>query len=133
MSEIKPHHSLIDDEFDAAKKIKALHAELLQRHQERSQAAHHYEAAAEPNDAPQQPVDLGQAIMHQIALRTGARIKMLEVEIVENVILIRGRVPCYYVKQLALQGVFDVVGRDRTSRVELNVSVTQPTMSVADN
>ena len=67
--------------------------------------------------------------MHQIVRRTGARIHMLEVEMVDNVVIIRGYAPCYYVKQLALQGVFDVLGSFRTSRVELNVCVPGPTMS----
>jgi hypothetical protein len=57
----------------------------------------------------------------------------LEVEMVDNVVIIRGYAPCYYVKQLALQGVFDVLGSFRTSRVELNVYGPEPTMSVADS
>ena len=106
------------------------------------------EAPAEPNCAAQQPADaasckqpkhqpvslgLEKAIMHRIVQRTGARIKMLEVEMVDNVVIIRGYAPCYYVKQLALQGVFDVLGSSRTSRVELNVYVPEPTMSVVNS
>jgi hypothetical protein len=108
------------------------------------------EAPGEPNCDPQQPADaasckrpkhqpvslglgLEKAIMHRIVQRTGARIKMLEVEMVDNVVVIRGYAPCYYVKQLALQGVFDVLGSSRTSRVELNVYVPEPTMSVVDS
>jgi len=106
------------------------------------------EVPAEPNCNPQQPADaascknpkhkpvspgLEKAIMHQIMQRTGARIQMLEVERVDNVVIIRGYAPCYYVKQLALQGAFDVLGSFRTSRVELNVYVREPTMSVVDS
>jgi hypothetical protein len=106
------------------------------------------EALAEPNGDPQQPADaasckqprhqpaspgLEKAIMHQIGQRTGARIQMLEVEMVDDVVIIRGYAPCYYVKQLALQAVLDVLGSFRTSRVELNVYVPEPTMSVVDS
>ena len=106
------------------------------------------EVPAEPNCEPQQPADaasckqpkhqpvslgLEKAILHQIVQRTDARIQMLEVEMVDNVVIIRGYAPCYYVKQLALQGVFDVLGSSRTSRVELNVYVPEPTMSVVDS
>ena len=77
--------------------------------------------------------ELDKAIRLQIVQRTSARIKMLEVEIVDNVVIIRGYAPCYYVKQLALQGVFDVLGSSRTSRVELNVDVPEPTMSVVNS
>ena len=76
---------------------------------------------------------LEKAIMRQIVQRTGARIKMLEVEMVDNVVIIRGYASCYYVKQLALQAVLDVLGSFRTSRVELNVHVPEPTMSVVNS
>jgi hypothetical protein len=100
---------------------------------------------AEPSCNPQQPADaaackqpkhqpvslgLEKAIQYQIVQRTGARIQMLKVEIVDDVIIILSYAPCYYVKQLALQGVFDVLGSFRTSRVELNMYVPEPTMSV---
>jgi hypothetical protein len=99
-----------------------------------------------PNNDPQQPMDgvsrkqpeqqpvslgLEQAVMHQIVRRTGGRIQMLEVGMVDNVVIIRGYAPCYYVKQLALQGVFDVLGSFCTSRLELNVCVPGQTMSGA--
>ncbi len=50
-----------------------------------------------------------------------------------NMVIIRGYAPCYHVKQLALQGVLDVLGSFRTSRVELNVYVPEPTMSVVNS
>src|SRR5262249_17278935 len=63
------------------------------------------------------------AIMRQIVHRIGGRIHMLEVEMLEDVVVIRGCVSSYHVKQLALQGVLDVIGSLCTSRVELNVQV----------
>jgi hypothetical protein len=96
------------------------------------------EISAEPKKGPQQPKDaaslgLEKAIMHQIVQRTGARIQMLEIEMVDNVVIVRGHAPCYHVKQLALQGVFDVLGPFRTSRVELNVDVPGPAVSGVDS
>jgi hypothetical protein len=72
-------------------------------------------------------------IMQQIVRRTNARIKSLEVEITEDLVTIRGCAPCYYVKQLALQGVFDVLGPSHTTQVELNVHVSEPATSEADS
>jgi hypothetical protein len=102
------------------------------------------EVSAEPNCDPLQPVaasykkrkdqpvspGLANTILHQIVQRTGARIQMLEVEIVDDVVTIRGHAPSYYVNQLALQGVLDVLGSCCTSRVELNVYVPEPTSSL---
>jgi hypothetical protein len=103
------------------------------------------EVPGEPNnDQPQKPLNvasrkgresqprsqgLDQAIKHQIVQRTGGRIQMLEVEMLDDAVVIRGCAPCYYIKQLALQGVLDVIGSLRTSRVELNVQVPGITTS----
>ena len=78
---------------------------------------------------PPQSKALELAIMGQIVQRTGGRIQMLEVEMLEDAVVIRGCAPCYYIKQLALQGVLDVIGSRRTSRVELNVLVQGITTS----
>jgi hypothetical protein len=63
------------------------------------------------------------AIMRQIVHRTGGRIRMLEVEMLDDVVVIRGCASSYYAKQMALRGVLDVIGSLHTSRVELNVHV----------
>jgi hypothetical protein len=97
------------------------------------------EVAVDPNNEPPQmsreaalckgwesqprSKELELAIMRQIVHRTGGRIHVLEVEMLADAVVIRGCAPCYYVKQLALQGVLDVIGSLRTSRVELNVQV----------
>jgi hypothetical protein len=54
---------------------------------------------------------------------------MLEVEVAEDSVVIRGCVPCYYLKQLALQGALDVLGFSRTARVDLKVHVPGAAMS----
>jgi hypothetical protein len=53
--------------------------------------------------------------------------------VLANGIVVRGRAPCYYLKQLALQGVLDVIGSVGANRIELNVQVAStPQMSVAN-
>jgi hypothetical protein len=66
---------------------------------------------------------LVQAIKRRIMVRTWGRIQSLGVEQMGGGILIRGWAPCYYFKQLALQGVRDVIGSARAIRIELNVRV----------
>ena len=74
-----------------------------------------------------------QAIRHQILERTAGRIRTLEVEVIDNRIVIRGRAPSYYLKQLALQGVLDVLGSAGAMRIELNVEVVgSPSKSKAE-
>src|SRR5262249_15818717 len=52
---------------------------------------------------------LEQVIQRRIVERTGGRIHSLEVEVMGTEVIIRGSAHCYYVKQLALQGVLDVI------------------------
>jgi hypothetical protein len=67
--------------------------------------------------------ELEQAIMRQVMQRTGGRIQMLNVEVVGQAVVIRGRAPTYYLKQLALQGVLDRLGPAAEMRIELNIEV----------
>ena len=66
----------------------------------------------------------GAAITRQIAHKTGGRIRALEVELSEDLIVIRGTVARYYLKQLVLQAVVDLIGSASASRIELNVQVS---------
>jgi len=66
---------------------------------------------------------LEHAIKRQIVQRTGVRIQGLEVEVTEDRVIVYGCVVCYYLKQLALQGVFDVLGSGAAMGIELNVEV----------
>jgi hypothetical protein len=77
---------------------------------------------ARPENHPPSAM-LEQAIKDQIIKRTGGRIQMLAVEVMENWVVIRGRVSRFYLKQLALRGVFDVLGSAADNRIELNVDV----------
>jgi hypothetical protein len=58
---------------------------------------------------------------------------MLEVEVVGDRVVIRGFAPCYYLKQLLLQGVFDVLGPAGAAQIELDVEVDNPSKSVPGN
>lgn len=63
------------------------------------------------------------AIRDKILQRPCRRIQALEVDVSENVVTIRGHVTCFHLKQLALQGVFDVMGAGRNYGIELNIRV----------
>ena len=66
---------------------------------------------------------LEQAIRSQIVKRTGGRIQMLEVEVIGNRVVLRGCAPSHYLKQLALQGVLEVLDSSAAMRNELSVEV----------
>ena len=48
---------------------------------------------------------------------------MLEVEVIGNRVVLRGCAPSYYLKQLALQGVLEVLDSSAAMRHELSVEV----------
>jgi hypothetical protein len=62
-------------------------------------------------------------IKQRIVHRTGGRIQMLEVEVIDRTVVVRGCAPSHYVKQLALVGVLDVLGCHDSMQIELNVEV----------
>jgi hypothetical protein len=62
-------------------------------------------------------------IKRQIVQRTGVRIQGLEVEVTDGRVIVYGFVLCNYLKQLALQGVLDVLGSNPAMGIELNVEV----------
>lgn len=64
-----------------------------------------------------------ETVEKRIVQRTQVRIPALDVAVVDGRIVIRGRVPSYYLKQLVLQAVLDVVGSPIRAQVELNVDV----------
>ena len=64
------------------------------------------------------------AIERQIMQRTWGRIQALEVKVSHNRVAVRGRAPSYYVEQLALQGVLDVIGSADAMRIDLDIQVS---------
>jgi hypothetical protein len=72
-----------------------------------------------------QVAELEQAIKDRIMQRTGGRIQLLDVEVKDNEIVIHGRAPSYYLKQLALQGVLDVIDSAHATRVQIDVQVPE--------
>jgi len=90
-------------------------------------------ASGNPAAVQRESTALAEAIKRRIMVRTWGRIQSLEVEQMGGGVVIRGGAPCYYLKQLALQGVLDVLGSARAIRIELNVRVPgSPAMSGAD-
>ena len=54
-------------------------------------------------------VRLRQDLTRQVRERTGRRIRDLTIEVGTNGVVLRGRSPSYYVKQLAQQGVWELL------------------------
>jgi hypothetical protein len=75
---------------------------------------------------------LERAIERQVMQRTSGRIQALEVKVSHNRVLVRGRAPSYYVEQLALQGVLDVIESAGAMRIELNIQVGSPPRSARE-
>ena len=69
--------------------------------------------------------ELEKRIERQIVLATWGRIHNLQVEVTANQVVVRGRTPSHYIKQLVLQAVFDVLGPAASIPVELNIRVGQ--------
>ncbi len=67
--------------------------------------------------------ELERSIERQIVQRTWSRIHRLHVEVVEGRIVVHGCTSSYYVKQLALQGVLDVLGSADSVCVDLDIEV----------
>jgi hypothetical protein len=80
-------------------------------------------ASCGPQESQPRSPALEQDIMQRIVQRTGGRIQMLEVETIDSRVVIRGRAPCYHLKQLALQGVLDVLGSGGAIGIELTIEV----------
>jgi hypothetical protein len=78
--------------------------------------------AAQKNGNPNSS-KLKQEIRDRIAQVTGGRIHELEVELIDDRVVIRGYTASYYLKQLALQGVLDVVGGAGAINLEFNIRV----------
>jgi hypothetical protein len=75
---------------------------------------------------------LAQAIECHIVQRTWGRVQALEVEVTDNRVIVRGRAPSYYLEQLTLRGVLDVIEPAGAMRIELNIQVGCPPMSARD-
>jgi len=65
--------------------------------------------------------ELALAIERQIELRTWGRIHRLQVEVIDDRVVVHGYTQTHYAKQLALEGVRDVMGC--SAHVELDVQV----------
>jgi hypothetical protein len=64
-----------------------------------------------------------QTITRRITQRTSGRVQLLEVEVKGDTVIVRGRSPSYYIKQLALQGVLDVLAAHASMHFVHNIEV----------
>jgi hypothetical protein len=67
--------------------------------------------------------ELEQAIEQMIMHRTWGRVHRLKVDVDDHRVVVSGCTSCYYVKQLALEGILDVLGDDGSSQLELEIEV----------
>jgi len=68
---------------------------------------------------------LERAIERQIMRRAWGRIQALEVKVRDHLVVIQGRTTRYFFKQLALQGVLDLIESSGPLRIEMNVHVVE--------
>ena len=70
--------------------------------------------------------DVEQRITRHIQMRTGGRLRQLQFEEKENRLLIHGVASSYYIKQLALAAIVDVMGPATSAEVVVNIEVSKP-------
>lgn len=66
---------------------------------------------------------LANRIERQIALGTWGRIHNLRVEVTEGRVIVRGRTPSHYIKQLVLHAVYEILGTSGSIEVEFDIQV----------
>jgi hypothetical protein len=71
---------------------------------------------------PQSPA-FEQRIRNRIVERTGGRVRALEVDHIEDRVVVHGCTASYYLKQLALEAVLEVVGHAGAGGVEFDIRV----------
>jgi len=66
---------------------------------------------------------LSQAIERSIEQRTCRRVHDLHVQVSDNRVLVDGATESYYIKQLAIQGVFEILRSADGTEVTVNIQV----------
>jgi transketolase len=66
---------------------------------------------------------LERAIEGRIRQRTWGQLQRLEVSVCHDLVIVRGLAPSYYVEQLALQGILDLIEPSGAMRIQLNIQV----------
>ena len=69
---------------------------------------------------------LERAIEGRVRQRTWGRLQGLEVKVSHDLVIVGGYAPSYYLLQLALQGVLDLVEPSGAMRIQLNIQVGGP-------
>ena len=76
-----------------------------------------------PDSMTRTPAELAQIIERRIVQRAWGRIHRLEVKVIDGRVIVRGCTSTYHSKQLALEGVLDILGTTGTTQVELDIRV----------
>lgn len=74
-------------------------------------------------------LQLERAIERQIVRRTSGRVQALEVEVTDNRIVVHGRAASYYLYQLALRGILEVIDSPGAMQIEMKIQVCSPPAS----
>jgi hypothetical protein len=74
-------------------------------------------------------LQLERAIERQIVRRTWGRVRALEVEVTDNRIIVHGRAVSYYLYQLALRGILEVIESPGAMQIEMKIQVCSPSGS----
>jgi hypothetical protein len=69
------------------------------------------------------PAELAQAIERHIVERTWGRVRRLGIDVQDDRVYVHGNTPSYYVKQLAIQAVRDVLGEDEPIAIRVDIEV----------
>lgn len=82
--------------------------------------------------AVESPVKLSEVLQDRIQWRTGGRIRQLCVVAQTDRVVVQGMTSSYYLKQLALAAVLDVIGSTATLPVTLEIRVSGHAPQVSD-
>ncbi|HYV35478.1 MAG TPA: hypothetical protein VE988_07230 [Gemmataceae bacterium] len=67
--------------------------------------------------------DLEENIKNRIVHRTGGRVRGLQVEVTDGRVEVRGKTASFHLKQLAIQGVFDVINSELRTELDIDVQI----------
>lgn len=68
-------------------------------------------------------VTLRQAIERQIDERTWGRVHRLDVQVCDDCVRVQGYTTSYYIKQLTIQAILDVLGQECLREINLDIAV----------
>ena len=71
---------------------------------------------------------LQRTLRNRILESTDGRIQLLQIDVIDGCVTVRGRVSCYYHKQLAIRGLLDVLSASNPTAIRLDIQVATAEM-----